>query len=280
MPQLRKGLVSFFAVLLASCTLGTPSLTPLPPRPSRSPLPSPTITAAATSSAAPNHETFDYLALGDSFTGSAVWPEIYASFIEDDLLVDVVLHMEAIGGQIASAALQRMRTDDEFRRLIMEAEVITINLGVNSLEAPFNWYSVGLGCGGQDNQDCIRGEISSVKADWSALLEELVSLRDPEKSHIVTFKFGTWLAEAICEWGSECWEVLLGYLLELNEFIERTANEHGIQVIDVNRSFNGSDNRQPVNRQYLLSDRLHVSEDGSVIIADLLRELEFPEGVP
>lgn len=277
----RWGLAGLLALMLASCTTGTP-LPPSPqPRATETLLPStPTSPAAtATDAADVTQEAWDYVTLGDSFTEAAAWPEIYASYIEEDLLIEVTLHQEARSGE-ASSALRRIRTDDSLRRLIMEAEVITVNIVVGSLEIPLIQFRGGIRCGGSDGQDCLRSEFASVEADWSALMEELVALRGPEEAHIVTFRVGSWLPQVICDWGSECWEVLLGYFLELNDSIERVAIELGVHVVDVNQYFTGADYRQPANSAYLESDEVHVSEDGSVIIADLLRELGLQGHMP
>jgi lysophospholipase L1-like esterase len=279
--RLYMRLAGLLAILVASCGRGTPVAPATQPRATETQLPSTPTDAGATSTDAAGgaSEAWDYVALGDSFTAVATWPEIYASTMEEELGVEVTLHREARPGQRASDALLRIQTDDRLRRLIMEAEVITVNVGANSLEYPFRQYEAGT-CGGEDGQDCLRSAVASVEADWSALLDELVALRGPEEAHIVTFRFGSWLPQVICDWGSECWEVLLGYLLTFNDSVERAANERGIHVVDVNPPFVGADYRQPVNREYVVSDGIHVSEDGSVVITDLLLELGLPQGVP
>jgi lysophospholipase L1-like esterase len=279
--RLYMRLAGLLAILVASCGRGTPVAPATQPRATETQLPSTPTDAGATSTDAAGgaSEAWDYVALGDSFTAVATWPEIYASTMEEELGVEVTLHREARPGQGASDALLRIQTDDRLRRLITEAEVITVNVGANSLEYPFGQYKAGT-CGGEDGQDCLRSAVTSVEADWSVLLDELVALRGPEEAHIVAFRFGSWLPQVICDWGSECWEVLLGYFLAFNDSVERAANERGVHVVDVNPPFVGADYRQPVNEEYVVSDGIHVSDDGSVVIADLLLELGLPQGVP
>lgn len=222
---------------------------------------------------APRVETWDYVALGDSFTGFASWPRQLSSSIEQKLGVEVSLHDQTLSGQDAAVALERIRTDPRLRELIREAELITTNILAGSLESPLRTYEAGGDCGGSDNQNCLRKAFADIEADWRMFLEELVALPDADDVTIVTFKVGAWLAEHVCGWGNECWEVELGYLLDLNDFVERTALEHGLEVVDVNRAFHGPRYRMRIDDRYLLADGIHLSEEGSTVVADLLREV-------
>lgn len=81
----------------------------------------------------------------------------------------MTLHDEAAPGQTASAAPDRIRTDERPRQLVQGAELITVQVSVGSLEAPLRAYEAGGACGGRDDQRCLRQAFDDVEADWRAL---------------------------------------------------------------------------------------------------------------
>ena len=279
--ELLLQIVSLTLVLLVSASCGTaqPAPSPVPQTIAPSPEAIQSPSASATNTQEPTREVWDYVTLGDSFTAYADWPATYASYLEEDFLVEVKLHGYAVGDQTTAAMLDKIRTNEVIRQQIMEAEVITVQWGATSVGVPARLYAIG-SCGGADGQDCLREAYSSLEADWVALLDELVALRSPEETHIITFRTGTWLPATLCDWGSECWEVLLTSMVEWGDFVERTAIERGIHVVDVDRVLTGPDYRQPPNEQYLQSDGFHLSQAGSIAAANLLRELELGAETP
>jgi hypothetical protein len=281
-------LFSFFACagLLGAVACGQvavkPTATPAPVALKPTPAP-PTAThvpsETTTNTPEPEREVWDYVTMGDSFTAYATWPKIYMSYLEEDLPVKVTIHAHASGSQNILAMLQQIRTNEKLRQQIMEADLITVNWGATTFQEPHTQYMLGT-CGGTNGQDCLREASSNAGADWRALLDELVALRSPEVAHIITFRIGTWLPLLLCDWGSECWEGLLTHVVEWNDFVERTAIEHGIHVVDFDRAITGSDYRQPVNEAYLSGDKVHLSQEGSTVLANLLRELKLGAGTP
>lgn len=85
-----------------------------------------TSTAGAATTSTVIDTEWDYVSLGSSFTGWASWPETYASFIEEDLGVDVTYYDKTINRAHSDAVLDLLRTDEELRHLLANAEVITI----------------------------------------------------------------------------------------------------------------------------------------------------------
>jgi hypothetical protein len=220
-----------------------------------------------------------YVAMGDSFTGLASWPEKYAAHLEQELGVDILFKDRSRGSQKIIEMLERIRTDEGLRKDIMQAELITVSYGSDSFRSPVQSYRDGT-CGGTDGQDCLREAFSQAELDWGAFLDELIALRSPEEAPIVTFMIGVGLVQTTCEWGSDCWDVGTSYFIDWCDFLEQSATDRGIYVVDVNRYFNGEDYRQPTNKDLLLSDGFHLNSDGSAIIVDLLKGLNLDEKPP
>jgi hypothetical protein len=220
-----------------------------------------------------------YIAMGDSFTGLASWPEQYAAHLEQELGVDILFKDRSKGAQKIIQMLEGIRTDEGLRRYIRQAELITVNYGSDSFRRPVQSNRDGT-CGGTDGQDCLREAFSQAEQDWEAFLDELIALRPPEEAAIVTFMIGVMLVQTTCDWGSDCWDVGTSYFIDWCDFIEQSATERGIYVVDVNRYFNGEDYRQPTNKDLLLYDGFHLNSDGSAIIVDLLKGLNLDEKPP
>jgi hypothetical protein len=233
-----------------------------------------------TSQPTPTPETtsWDYVALGDSFTGRGDWPKQYAIYIEKDLGIKVMMHNRAVSGQRIAETLDRLRSNDELRDLISEAEIITINWSPSSLNGPEASY-LGGNCGGDDNQNCLRETLVEMQDDWEATLDQIIQLRGSNNSIIRTFLYGRWPYDAFYggRVNAEQMEVLLRYYFAMNDFVAESAASRGIPVADVGRAFEGEDYSEKIPTEYLLSDGLHLSEQGSTVVADLLRELGYED---
>jgi hypothetical protein len=237
--------------------------------------------SATTTAPVGNAAEWEYVALGSSFTGWATWPETYASFIEEDLGVSVTYHDRTINRAHSDAVLELIRTEDEIRDLLANAEVITIGAVFSEWETPVMTYAEGGECGGADNQDCLREALSGTVARTEAIFDEVGALRGPDEALISTFKIGTWLVELFCEWDSECWKVLAGYFIDLFDSIERIAIERDIRVVNALEALHAPGVYEaPINQDYLISDRVHLSEEGSAIVANLLRDLGYERATP
>jgi lysophospholipase L1-like esterase len=227
---------------------------------------------------APARAVWDLVALGDSYTASsyASWPEMYAGFIEEDLGVGVEIHNMAVGGASTGGILDRVRNEQHLRELLAGAEVITVGMGMGEFRSPIETYARGGGCGGRDNRDCLREARETGMLDFEALLDELVALRSPDEALIVTFKKGAWPAELFCDWGSRCWTTLARYFVDLFDAVEVVARERGVEVIDALGALHAPGVFEaPIDRTYLQADRLHLSDEGSAVIAGLLRDLGY-----
>ncbi len=242
-------------------------------------MPTPTRTLAPTDTPTPAPVVWHYVALGDGFTLNAAWPSIYASYLEKDLGVQVKLYQAARGSQTILGMLQQIKNNAEVRQQIAQAQLITMNWCTATFELPYRMYKEG-NCGGADGQDCLRALSLSAQADWQVMLDELVKLRSPREAHFITFRNGTVLAQRTCDWGSPCWEGLLTHVVKWNDFIERSAPQHGMLVVDLDSPFTGPDYRGRADGRYYQSDGIVLSQEGSVVVADLLRKLDLKAIAP
>lgn len=225
-----------------------------------------------------SEEPWDYVALGDSWTGFASWPEMYVDFMEEDLGIEVVLHDESRPSQRADDALDRIRTDGRLRELLAGAEVITVGIVGNEFGDHMRAFVNDDGtCGGVDNQDCLREGLASMEADFEAMLNELVALRSPNEAIITTFTKGVMLAERACGgWGNECWRVLAGHFIDMAEFVKEAAEERGIRLADALPVLHAPGVYEaPINEDYVVDDRVHFTDEGSAVVATVLRDLGY-----
>lgn len=258
-------LLAAFALIVTAC--GAASGTDVPPT---------TRITASTTTSTPSPAHWDYVALGSSFTGWASWPDTYASFIEEDLGVTVTYHDRTINAAHSDVLLDLIRTDTELRSLLADAEVITFGAAFGEWETPVMTYANGGDCGGAENQNCLREALDGTVQRTEAIFDELVALRGPDEALISTFKIGTWLVELFCEWDSDCWRVLASYFIDLFDSIERIAKERNMRVVNAFEALHAPGVYEaPMNQNYLVSDRVHLSEEGSAIVAKLLRDLGY-----
>ena len=76
-----------------------------------------------------------------------------------------------------------------WRRSVGEADVLTVNIGLNDLGRAAEAYENGT-CGGGDNQDCLRKVVETVEGNWNAIIAELLSLRSTNDTIIRTAGLG------------------------------------------------------------------------------------------
>ncbi len=248
-------------VLLAACG---PAATPTP----TAPMPEP-------------GAEWDYVALGDSTPDCfGVMPKecyvnLYAEHIERDLGVKVMVHNCARGGSGFSDILDALRKNQELRDTISEAEVITIwAFWLNDLAGEYSLYNAGLDCGGDDNLDCIREAIPAVKADFDAVVAELLSLRSGSPTIIRIANVGN---PFVAEWKEQGRFEHLERLLidDVVKHMAQSASKHDIPIVDSYLVLNGPNGDQPVDKGYMQADGVHFNAEGHALLADLHREVGY-----
>jgi len=226
------------------------------------------------SSCTPN-ERWDYVVIGDNLQLLSTVVGQYAGHIEEDQGVDIVIFDASEKSTPASWMLRNMKYHDEFRIAIANAEVITINwplASVDLLESNF----INGECGGIDNQDCLREGYAKAKEDWTGMLGAIASLRDGSPTIVRVLVVGDWVNETNYyskQLAIEQIDIFNSYLTDMQNFIIADADERGIPILLVfpHPYFNA----ETPPADYFQSEGIRISEFGSKIIADGLRELGY-----
>ena len=195
----------------------------------------------------------------------------YAGFIEQDQSVDVSLHEweRWEPGEI----VENLRTNEDLRQAIAEAEVITYDFAFDWQNRSQNLYLTGL-CGGGDNQDCLREDLQQAQQDWSAILELIAELRAGSPVLLRVLLHGDWFFEYPF-WSPtpEQKGVMSDYYHQLQTFAQEDARRRGVPVVLVFPEPFFNDTTPPPG--YLQSDGIRLTEEGSRVVAELLRETGY-----
>lgn len=204
---------------------------------------------------------WNYVALGDSLaagTGASYegYVDRYAAYLEDDTGVRVSVTNLGQNGLTSSELLFALRSDPSWRRAVGEADILTVNIGLNDLGRAAETYEQG-NCGGADNQDCLRKDVETVRGNWDTITAELLSLRSTSDTIIRVAGLGytPYL---------ETEEAFEPYLDEVNRQIATTASNNGIPYAEVH-----------LDKGYISQDGVHPNDEGYEVIAERLRELGY-----
>ncbi|HEY0546189.1 MAG TPA: FG-GAP-like repeat-containing protein [Pyrinomonadaceae bacterium] len=228
--------------------------------------------------------TWNYTALGDSlcyglwaFPGNS-YVSRYRNYVQTDYNVTANLSNQGVNGWTSAQLLNALQTDQNFRTAVMNARVITWDIGGNDLLDARSTYKSG-SCGGADNQDCLRSTLATFKTNWTAIMREILLLRgsnvllrtmDMYNPYIVTDSTSnTWPNDG----GLNDYQAFKPYLDELNNYIHTTATINNIPCARVFVAFNGASGAEdPVNKGYISGlDGLHPNDAGHGIIATQFR---------
>ena len=216
-----------------------------------------------------------YVALGDSLAaGTGAYYEgyvdRYAAYLEADTGTQVNVTNLGLNGLTSSELLYALRNDPSWRRAVGEADVLTINIGLNDLGRAAATYENGT-CGGADNQDCLRKVVATVEGNWNAIIAELLSLRSTDTTIIRTAGLGYTPypnpeepADAGTSGELSGFQVFEPYLDRVNRQLATTAGDNGIPHTEVR-----------LDRRYLSQDGVHPDDEGYEVIAGRLRELGY-----
>ncbi len=239
-----------------------------------------------TSGEPPAAEAIEYTALGDSLATGIFAQKGYVLRYKDALQAatrrNVTLTNLGRNGWTSASLLQAIRSDEVFRGAIARAQVITFNVGGNDLREARLRYKSG-GCGGADNQDCLRAGLTQFKSNWSEIVRELRALRDPSVAVMRTMDIynpyvrqdrgaDTWAQDG----GRNDLQVFKPYVDEANSFIVATAAANSIPTARIYTAFNGpGGDEDPIARGYIAVDGLHPSDAGHVVLAQALDALGY-----
>ena len=221
---------------------------------------------------------WDYVALGDSITYAPFGQGFinqYAKMLEQALGVKVNLHNWTVGDDHSSRLLERLRSDPELRQALREAEVITFEIPWNVVDKPWQTFEgiISGVCGGADNQDCLRTAFDTYKADTDAIIAEIVSLRSPSEALIRTMDTYQFRVSESKDAGT--FDVINRYWRDANMHVIEEAARYNIPAARVYDAFMGKNGTEDPRDKGLVSDGIHPTKEGAILIAELFRELGY-----
>lgn len=228
---------------------------------------------------------WDLVALGDSTpTGYGIgkdksYVQIYAGYIEEDLEVNVTVHNWATNDTRRVADwVEEVRTNEELREDLRNAEVITLWLGWHDVLPEILISRDDSSIDLRHELDAARlREITSPMEDaFDQLLSEILTLANPEETLILIADVGIpALIFRKCReygildlWKELAYEVWCDYII-------KAARMHGIHVAHTYEVINGVDGNQETRPEYMQSDCLHFNEEGHKLIASIHREVGY-----
>jgi len=219
---------------------------------------------------------WNYAALGDSLaagTGASYegYVDRYADYLEADTGVRVNVINLGQNGLTSPELLFALRSDPAWRRAVGEADILTVNIGINDLGHAAQAYENGT-CGGTDNQDCLRAAVQTVKGNWNAITAELLSLRSTSDTIIRAAGLGytPYLDTEETpdshsgDGGLDDFRIFKPYLDEVNGHIATTASDNDIPLAEVH-----------LDKGYISKDGVHPNDEGYEVIAERLRKLGY-----
>jgi lysophospholipase L1-like esterase len=109
---------------------------------------------------------WNYVALGDSVpagsNGVGSYVSVYAGFIERDAGVSVKVRNLARDGMASGDLARALEENEQFRKAVKKAEIITVTVGFNDIGIPLDNYVIE-SCGGPDNERCFRKGLQTMK---------------------------------------------------------------------------------------------------------------------
>ena len=221
-----------------------------------------------------------YVALGDSWVegahcgGCRTFAGLYADGLQV-LTGKPVEFIDLTGDRTtdSTALLESLRTDDEIRAAIADADVVLIATGPNEGSATTEPLAAGT-CGGPDNLDCIRALGELWATNFDASLEEIEQLRDGKPTAVRLVNAANILTSVpsiATELGLEEDFASAAFSLNfdlLTQAVCDTAEAHDAQCVDVRPILNGPNLDQPTDEN---------SPENMQAIADALVETGLPE---
>jgi lysophospholipase L1-like esterase len=201
---------------------------------------------------------WDYVALGDSLAvgvgARRGYVTRYAEQLRSDTGVRVRTINRGVSGQTSTQQLYSIRHDPAMRKDLREAEVVTLNIGLNDLGQASGSYEAGM-CGGPQNKACLREAVDKVEQNWDAIIEEILALRSPEETIIRTAGFG---------YTPQAGKLFEPYVVETTRHMASTTAEDNIPSVEVRLGDAG-----------MSKDGLHPNDRGYREIADRLADLGY-----
>ncbi len=225
-----------------------------------------------------------YTALGDSIAfglfGFPSYVERYAQAFRAAAQPVNVTNDAQIGAN-SDRLLNTLRTDNSVRQAVAQANIITWNIGGVDARAARESYQART-CGAADNQECLRRSSAHLKANWSGIIAQILSLRGGHPTIIRTmdlynpYVFEDSRTDSWPNDGKNDFQVFKTYLDDTNAYMRNVASGNGIGVAHVYEAFNGpAGNLDPSLKRLISFDGFHPNTEGHRLIAELLVQVGF-----
>ena len=205
--------------------------------------------------------------------------DAYTERLEEDLGAPVNVQLPAMGPCcIPSVIVHHLNSDRAESELARADVVIFESPNVELLNAVI--VAAGLfernpaDCGGDDDQQCLRDALAGFKDSVETSFAILTETVDPSETLIRAVDAYPPLVKD--QLAADTLQMTNPYWQEAQEFFAETAAKYGIPTAQVFAVFNGPDGTDdPQDRGLIWSDRLHPSEAGVLLIADLIYDLGY-----
>ncbi len=223
---------------------------------------------------------WQYTALGDSlayglydFEAGGYTHRYQTNAQADNPGVTITLTNTGVPGWTSDDLLVALRNDNNLRTQLANSQVITLDIGGNDLLNALSKFQNGA-CGGADNQDCLRSTVVNFKANWSAIIAQLLTLRST--SNTVIRSMDIYNPAVNQEKAFGVFTTLKPYLDDINRYIFDTSFSNHIACAQVYHAFNGINGDQDAgDRGLLAGDGIHPNSTGHTLIADQFRALAY-----
>jgi hypothetical protein len=228
----------------------------------------PTLTPVPTHTPTPEPAIWNVVAFGDksiiSEAGADSYATYYASYVAEDLGVNVEIVFYTIEDVLVKDQLDRLRNDESLRDAIRNAQVVTIATGDLDIIYPIIGSYLYDSCGGDDNKDCIREALEDFQNHYNKLLDEILLLCS-SGTMIRTMTLPTRSLHEI--YGSD--EDLQPFYIRLNNLIIEASQAHDIPVVMVHELM--SDTEESIANGYIDPAGWSPTASGAELIAELHR---------
>ena len=173
----------------------------------------------------------------------------------------------ASGGERSADLVARLRTDEELRQDLRDAEIIVFDVPVGILNdvCPGEPGTLTV----EEQASCFDEGVALYEPDVEAVFEELVALRDPADAMIRVTDVWQMFYPTFVAGGT--YDVVRSRWQEMNEAVHAQAGKYGIPVVRSYDEFSGPDgDRDPVASEDIQDDEVNLSPQGVDLFVDLL----------
>jgi lysophospholipase L1-like esterase len=215
-------------------------------------------------------------AIGDSVTAGTAcqctaFPALYAAALARDAGSDVEVFNDGQGGETSRDVEDDLRDDLSERAEIAGSDVVVVTIGANDFGDHYDKVT-NAACGGDDQLDCVRDELSALQGNLQTIMDTIRSLRGNRSTAILitgywnVFQDGEVARKLMPEAGLAGTAALT---VVANQTMLLVAEHNEATYIDLYRAFKGSDG-QADPTALLAPDGDHPNAVGHQLIAQTL----------